>query len=306
VDRSHDKRPIRIAVQEVDDDLVADAGEEQGAERAPRPGLAHADPARAMRVAQALAVPMELDLHAAVLVGVDLFTWRPHDDRRLDTVDPRPGRASQRAEGDRRRDDLEAVRIRRPVGGLGIVGVRHPRAVLDAQDEVLPGEVRAWVAVEREPPAGHEARAVALALAAPPRGLERLEPHPGSLYAHLEVLVGSGILVNLEIGVCVGVGRGLEREGRLSEVVIPKRHLARLNLVDGAKPADLLPPDQGAHGRLSASPSAATVELPMKTSASFAGGCTNAPPIGTCGQNAIPAVPACARGRPEIITVAPT
>ena len=50
-----------------------------------------ADPARAVRVELPLAVPVELDLHAAVLVGEDLLALRADDDGGLRAAHGRPG-----------------------------------------------------------------------------------------------------------------------------------------------------------------------------------------------------------------------
>ena len=55
------------------------------------PGGRHADPAGAVGVVLALAVPGELDLHPAVLVGEDLVARVADDDGRLGPVDRRPG-----------------------------------------------------------------------------------------------------------------------------------------------------------------------------------------------------------------------
>ena len=62
-----------------------------------------ADPARAVGVVLALAVPVELDLHPAVLVGEDLLAGRADHDGRLRPLDERLGGRPPRAEGQRRR-----------------------------------------------------------------------------------------------------------------------------------------------------------------------------------------------------------
>src|SRR5690606_15306570 len=80
-----DERPIRIAIDEVDDDLHADAGHEP--EAPPRTGprlLLYPHPARARVVTGALPVPMELHFDAAVLVDVDLLPGRAGHHRRLE------------------------------------------------------------------------------------------------------------------------------------------------------------------------------------------------------------------------------
>jgi hypothetical protein len=50
---------------------------------APRPGLAHPDPAAGAVSSSAVAVPVELHFDPAVLVGVDLLARRACDHRRL-------------------------------------------------------------------------------------------------------------------------------------------------------------------------------------------------------------------------------
>ncbi len=79
VDAAGDDRLVRIPFQEVDDHLLPDARVEHDPPLLARPSLRHTHPAGAVLVVLAVAVPVKLDLHAAVLVGVDLVT-RP--DRR--------------------------------------------------------------------------------------------------------------------------------------------------------------------------------------------------------------------------------
>ena len=87
VDAADDDRLVGIAFQEIDDHLLADA---RNVDRAPLlagPGRADAHPAGAVGVVLALAVPVELHFHAAVLVGEDLFAARADHDRRLRVPD---------------------------------------------------------------------------------------------------------------------------------------------------------------------------------------------------------------------------
>src|SRR4051812_2018973 len=58
-DPAEDDRPVGVALLEVDDDLLTDLR---------RRRIGDADPTRAVLVVPALAVPVELDLDAAVLV----------------------------------------------------------------------------------------------------------------------------------------------------------------------------------------------------------------------------------------------
>src|SRR6185503_10182064 len=93
-DRPQDVRPIRVAALEGHDHFIVDLG--KGEHAATRAGerLRHADPARAVGIAFALAVPMELDLHAAVLVREDLLAGGANDHRGLRARDHRPWRAA--------------------------------------------------------------------------------------------------------------------------------------------------------------------------------------------------------------------
>ena len=83
VDTSGDDGVVRVAVQEIYDDFLPDPGDVHRAVVAARPGLAHADPAAGVFVFFAVAVPVELDLHAAIFVGVDFLARRAGDHRRL-------------------------------------------------------------------------------------------------------------------------------------------------------------------------------------------------------------------------------
>src|SRR6185437_13834819 len=82
VDAAGDDGPVGVPLQEVDDHLLADARDVHRPPLRARPGLRHANPAGASLVRHAVAVPVELHHHAAVVVGVDLVAARSHDDGR--------------------------------------------------------------------------------------------------------------------------------------------------------------------------------------------------------------------------------
>src|SRR5271157_4220136 len=67
VDAAHDERPVDVAIHEIHHHFLADAGNVNGAPLLAGPERGHADPAGALLVVFALAVPMELHLDAAVL-----------------------------------------------------------------------------------------------------------------------------------------------------------------------------------------------------------------------------------------------
>ena len=98
VDAAGDDRLVRIAFEEIDDHLLADARDRDHAPALARPRMRDADPARAVLVLLAVAVPVELHLHAAVLVGVDLVAARADHDRGLRPLHERLRRAAPRPE----------------------------------------------------------------------------------------------------------------------------------------------------------------------------------------------------------------
>src|SRR5215831_9546939 len=62
VNTAQDDRLVRIAFQEVNDHLIADARDRDRTEAPARPGLGDADPARAIGVLLSLSVPVKLHL----------------------------------------------------------------------------------------------------------------------------------------------------------------------------------------------------------------------------------------------------
>src|SRR5260370_760645 len=68
------QRPVRVALQKTDDHFLADAWDVNTAPLLARPRRGDAQPARGIGIVLSLAVPMELDLHTAVLVGENLFS----------------------------------------------------------------------------------------------------------------------------------------------------------------------------------------------------------------------------------------
>ncbi len=84
-----DERLVRIAIQVDHDHFLPDTRDRHMPPRRTGPVLRDLDPARAVLVVLALAIPRELHLHPAVRVGVDLFAFRTHHGRRLRAVDAR-------------------------------------------------------------------------------------------------------------------------------------------------------------------------------------------------------------------------
>src|SRR5207247_1826581 len=121
---------------EVDDHFLSDARDRDTAVAGAGPGLADANPAARMLVALTLAIPVELDLYAAVLVGVNLFALRADDRRGLAAAHVGPGRHARCAERHGRRDALEVAAVDRRVVAVmrGPAGRNHG---LEARATVL-------------------------------------------------------------------------------------------------------------------------------------------------------------------------
>src|SRR5690606_10761223 len=99
VDAPGDDRAVRVALQEVDDDLLPDARDVDRAPPLPRPRARHPHPARALLVLLAVAIPVEMELDSPVLVRPDLLARLPHDHGGLRAAHHRLLRLPRRAEG---------------------------------------------------------------------------------------------------------------------------------------------------------------------------------------------------------------
>src|SRR5207302_1352063 len=99
------------AFEIADHDLLSDARDMDHAPLLAGPGLRDPDPARAFVVFRPLAVPVEVDLDAAILVGPDLLARGSGDNRRLRALDAQLGGGSRRAVRGRRRDAGERVAV---------------------------------------------------------------------------------------------------------------------------------------------------------------------------------------------------
>ncbi|MNJ29995.1 hypothetical protein D3C77_245790 [compost metagenome] len=103
VEAAHDQRAIGVTVEEHYHHFVTDPRDLDAAEATTGAGLGDADPAGAVVVVFAVAVPVELDLHPAQFVGEDFFSGRANDDGGL-----RPGNGRSRGGQLRAERDLLA------------------------------------------------------------------------------------------------------------------------------------------------------------------------------------------------------
>ena len=125
VDAADDDGLVGIAFEEVDDHFLADARDGDRSPALAGPGLRDADPAGAVLVLLAFAVPVELDLHAAVLVGVDLFAAGSDDDRGLAALHEGLRGDARRTEGRGERDAFESVTVSWLVAAVAAAGATN-------------------------------------------------------------------------------------------------------------------------------------------------------------------------------------
>ena len=86
IERARDERPVRIAVNEVNNHLMTDARDVDPAKVIASPGLANAQPAGVRLAVFTIAIPEKTHLHPAIFIGPDILSRRPHHQRRLRTA----------------------------------------------------------------------------------------------------------------------------------------------------------------------------------------------------------------------------
>ena len=241
VDAAGDDRSIRIALQELDHHFLPDARDMDAAEAAPRPVLRDAHPARAFLVRLAFAVPVELHLHAAVLVGPDLLAGLADHDRGLRPGDDRLGRDARRAKRrlavDRAERRTERS-VRNRQAAFEIVRLDLVRA---RRDQILLVLVFHRKPAELEQSARAEAACVAAALRLFALRLQLLEPDVHIRFAVRFLRVLARIVVHLEVG--VGGGRAeLRLQARLRplEVEVVEHVAPGLDLLGHAPAVDVI------------------------------------------------------------------
>ena len=147
---------IGIALFKGDDDFLADTGDGDEPEVLAGPRHGATDPAGAGAVVLGGAIPEELDLDAAVFIGIDLLTGGTDDNGGLRAVDDRFGRDALGAIGEREGDAGEdGFRRGAVVVVAGFVAAALGDGEADACDEV--GVVVLVVAFEVKLVAGEDA-----------------------------------------------------------------------------------------------------------------------------------------------------
>ncbi len=131
VDAAGDDRAVRVALEELDDHLLANARDVDRAPLLAGKGVGHAHEAGVLVAARAVTVPVELQLHPAQGVGVDLLTLGPDDGGRLWPGDRGQWGQPRGAELRIRRDHGEAALEHRAAAATGgrqvVVGCKTVR-----------------------------------------------------------------------------------------------------------------------------------------------------------------------------------
>ncbi|MNZ89555.1 hypothetical protein D3C78_1084850 [compost metagenome] len=78
VKTADDQRAVRVAVEELNHNFIADTGKQNATESTAGTRLSNTYPAGTLVVKLAITVPMELKLHPTKFVGIDFFAGRPN------------------------------------------------------------------------------------------------------------------------------------------------------------------------------------------------------------------------------------
>ena len=165
---------IGIAFEKLDDHLVPDARDMDRTPVLSGPRGSHAQPARAVRIRLAPAIPRELHFHAAIFVRENFLPRRPDDHGGLRAHHARLRRRALRAERQRVGDAGEAVGIDKFAVIPAAIGIAAMRGVMHGGEDVFPLGIKVFF--QRELVAGCELVAVRSALDQQTRHRLRLHP----------------------------------------------------------------------------------------------------------------------------------
>ena len=190
---------IGITFQEFDDDLVPDARQLHGAPAEAGDALRDADPAGAIVIVFADAVPVELYFDAAVFVGIDFFALGAGDEGGLRTVNKGTGSDSCRAKGGLRGNGFEAVAVR--LAGVALIfGVEASLHTfeIDGGEEEGTFLIVAETVVHAEGVTGSETLTVTLAHDGVNASFLFFHADTGELFAVADGIEAAGVIVLFE------------------------------------------------------------------------------------------------------------
>jgi hypothetical protein len=249
VDAAGDQGLVGVAFDEVDHHLLPDARQRDHAPGLAGPLAGHAHPARTLVAMVAQAVPVELHLHAAVLVGVNLLGGGllvAHHHRGLRARDQRLGRVAVGPEDMGVAHGAEAaaeVRL-----ALARFVARVLRVDVGGDDHVVGVLAGQRVFFQRKAVAcGQRAHGGGVARDAQRMGVELLHAHQRQVAPARGLGVQARVVIVLQRGRRPrqrGAAVHLQRRGGLEVVVVGQRHLGRRQLVRVAPFGDGLQVDQ--------------------------------------------------------------
>src|ERR1035437_6503212 len=170
VNASDDERLVGIALFEDDHHFVPDARPEESTPSLARPHLGDTDPAGTVGVHFAFAVPMKLDLHAAVFIDPDFLAPGPDHGGGLHARDLGYRSHALGPVAKRHRNTHEGIFVaewgyREPIAAVGLI----PGLVFNLRQQICAVGVE--MAFEREFVSGSQLAAVAFTLDADPQHL---------------------------------------------------------------------------------------------------------------------------------------
>src|SRR6185312_2153177 len=201
-DAAGHERLVGVALEELDDHFHADARNPHRAPAAMRPELADADPARAVLILLAEAVPVELHFDAAVLVGMDLLAGGADHQGGLRPLHHRlrrhAGRTELLAAGDAGEAAVE-IGVVLAADGVFVVA----RLVGRRRDQVFAVLVVTRKAVQREHGADGETARIADAVHHLIARAQLVEADARQAAADIRIGVGAGIVAHLALVVAM-------------------------------------------------------------------------------------------------------
>ncbi len=233
VDPPGDDRPVRVSFEEADDHFLADPRDLDRAPVLPGPGLRDAHPAGAVLVGLVVAVPVEMHLDPAILVGPDLLALGPDHHRGLRATHHRHRGRRQGAESLAGVDTVQlALELRAAPAITGLVEfLDYP--VLGANHQVFAVLVQARVVAQVEqmarpdtPGASPQANSLVL-------GLDRLDAGPCIVFAVLTLHILARVVVERVVGRGMGapdIGAHFQAGAGTLEVVVVEAQRAGLDL----------------------------------------------------------------------------
>src|SRR6516225_803707 len=150
VDAPGDDGAVGVSLEEVDDHFLTDARDVDHAPVLARPRVAHAHPAGAVLVLLVVAIPVEMYLHAPIVVGIDLISRGAYDQCGLHTLHHRFRGEAPRSKRDFAGQGSEAAIVAGGAASIERLIVAVLEMVTRGHYEVLAVLLGAWISSQLE------------------------------------------------------------------------------------------------------------------------------------------------------------